>query len=457
MVEKIKNFTNQNSEEPKANAWALLPVGVFLLIFISGQIVVSTIPSLKVYFGGTPIAPAFIVALIFALCQNRKIKFEEKLGIAGQGIGNSSIIYMIIIFILAGIFAGTVGRSSAASVAYFMLNFIPAQFSVVVLFIVACVVSLAMGTSCGSVTLITPIAVSVSFITDQNPAICVASVLCGSMFGDNLSMISDTAIAACTGLGCKPIEKFKENTKICLPAALITVVILLCTTMAAGNGNAVHEPYDLIDFIPYLLVFILSVFGINVLLVLTTGIISGVFIMLLVHGYEFHEVFNSMTTGVGGMYEIIFITILVASIASLIKANGGFAFALNIIKNNCRNKKVAQIVTGFMVGLIDVVTANNTVALVVSCPIAKDICQMYGIRRRRMASVTDTCSCIAQGLLPYGAQMLIAISLCNESGCLLTAVDIIPYCLYQFILFVVVIFFIVTGLSDKKASWFKKS
>lgn len=339
MPRKSSKKTQKKNLEPKANAWALLPVLVFLFIYIGAQFLIGNIPDLKEYFGAAPIAPAFIVALVFALCQNRKISLEEKLGCAGRGIGHSSIIYMIIIFILAGIFAGTVGRSSAASVAYFMLNFIPPQFSVIVIFVVACIVSLAMGTSVGAVTLITPIAVFVSQVTGQHLGICVASVLCGSMFGDNLSMISDTAIAACSGLGCKPKEKFSENMKICLPAALITVVVLLCITIPSGNGNAVHESYDLIDFIPYILVFILSVCGVNVLLVLSVGIVSGAAIMLFVHGFGFHEVLNNMGAGVSGMYEIIFITILVAAIASLIRANGGFAFILKVIKKHCNNKK----------------------------------------------------------------------------------------------------------------------
>ena len=270
----------QRRLEPKANAWALLPIIVFIVIYAASAICINHNAMLRSYFNTTPIAPAFVIALIVGLEQNKNKKFQDKLGVIGKGIGNSSIIYMIIIFILAGAFAGTVGRSSASSVAYFVLNYIPAEFSVLVIFIVSCIVSLAMGTSVGSITLMTPIAISVSSVSGQDIGMCVAVVICGSMFGDNLSIISDTSIAACTGIGCEPREKFTENVKIVCPAAIITIIVLLAFTIGAGNGEQIHDTYDLVNFIPYVLVLVLSLCGLNVCVVLGLGILVGCAIMI---------------------------------------------------------------------------------------------------------------------------------------------------------------------------------
>lgn len=456
MVSQKQHKPTKKNTGPKANAWALLPVAVFLFIYISSAIVIELVPNLKSYFGTAPIAPAFVVALIVALQQNRTVKFQDKLSIVGRGIGNSSIIYMIIIFILAGLFAGTVGRSSASSVAYWVLDFVPSEFCVLVIFVVSCLVSLAMGTSVGSITLMMPIAINIALASDQNAVFCVACAICGSMFGDNLSMISDTAIAACSGLGCKPKEKFVENTKIVVPAAVLTILIILVLSISNGNGIKLSQDYNLIDFIPYIVVLVLSLCGINVMVVLGSGIICGIAIMLAVNGLGVFDLLDNMSVGVSGMYEIIFITILVASISELIKENGGFTFILEKIRKHCHSKKSAQLITGIMVGFIDVITANNTVAIVVATPIAKEICKIYEIRRRRMASVTDTFSCIIQGILPYGAQMMIAVSFVNEAGLGFGAIDIIPFCIYQYILLVFVVLFIITGFLDKVPSWIKK-
>lgn len=445
-----RSTKTQKKLEPKANAWALLPMVVFIIIYVAIAITYSVVPQLQEYTKSVPIVPAFVIALIVALQQNKKVKFQDKLAVVGRGIGNSSIIYMIIIFILAGLFAGTVGRSSAASVAYFMLDFVPAELCVLIIFVVSCLVSLAMGTSVGSITLMAPIAVSVSVVSGQDLAVCIACVICGSMFGDNLSMISDTCIAACTGIGCEPKEKFFENAKMVIPAAIITIILILCFTVGAGNGEKIYQSYNIIDFIPYILVLILSILGINVCIVLGAGIISGATIMLAINGMRLFELIDNMFQGVSSMYEIMFITILVASISQLIKENGGFEYVLDFIRKHCHTKKMAQLSTGIMVGILDVITANNTVAIVVSSPIALEISKMYEIRRRRMASITDTFSCIVQGILPYGAQMMIAISLCADSGIGINALDVIPLCLYQYILLAVVLIFILTGISDRK-------
>lgn len=452
MQTTVHESNKQHNNEPKANAWALLPVLVFIIAYIGLNISISFFPNLRDYIGEVSLVPAFVIALIVALLQNHKRPFTDRLKTAGKGVGNHSIIMMILIFILAGAFAGAVGRSSASSVAYFLLSIFPSNFSVLVIFVVSCLVSLAMGTSVGSITLIVPIALSVAAASGQDPAMCVACTICGSMFGDNLSMISDTAIAACSGLGCKPKEKFIENLKICIPAAIITFFIFLIASFQKGNGSTITEAYSLIEFVPYVIVLILSIAGVNVLLVLGVGIISGTVIMLIQGNLSIVDYLNDVVCGVQGMYEIIFITILVAAMASLINKNGGFNCVLSLINKLCKTKKSAQIGCGILVSLMDLITANNTVAIVVSSPIAKEVCNIYHIRRRRVASVIDTFSCIVQGILPYGAQVMIAVSLCQNSGLALNAFQLVPLCLYQYILLVFVLFFILTGIADKTPS-----
>lgn len=434
----------------KASSWALMPMLVFILTFLGFTIAIYNVSFLNEAFGSIPVVPSLVIALAVALLQNKKRSFIDKLSTIGTGIGNSSIIYMIIIFIFAGAFAGAVGRSSASSVAYFMLNIIPSQFSVLVIFIVSCLVSLAMGTSVGSITLMMPIAIHLSAVSGQSLPLCAACVLGGSMFGDNLSMISDTSIASCMGLECKPKEKFLENLHVAIPAAIITIGLIIVLTINAGNGIQIKESYNIIEFIPYILVLIMSICGVNVLIVLSVGIISGLVIDFTISGMDFLSIFNSMKAGVAGMYEIIVITVLVAAISALIQRNGGFLAVLNFIKKHCKTSKIAQLSAGIVTALIDVITANNTVAIVVAAPLAKEIANTYIISKRRMASTLDTFSCVAQGLLPYGAQMMILIMLCNEGGFDINAFDVIPMCFYQFILFAIVVVYIMLNINKKK-------
>ena len=450
MIINKSDKSEERIQEPKSNPWALLPMLVFIVLYVITSIAVISIPTLYEVFISPPIIPAFFIALIVALFQNRKISLKEKITTIGKGIGNSSIISMLMIFILAGIFAGTVGKESAASVAHFFLSIIPTQFSALVIFIVSCLVSLAMGTSVGSVTIMTPIAISVSAASGQSLPMCVACSICGSMFGDNLSMISDTAIAACSGMEVDPREKFFANLRMCLPAAFITMIIIFIMCLTQGQAPQVIESYDMLAFIPYALVLILSIIGVNVFICLGCGILSGSIILLITGKVEILDLLGNMVGGAEGMYELIIITLIVSAMAALIRRNGGFATVLGLIKKLCKDEKRALLGTGFMVSALDLITANNTVAIVMSTPICREIRKIYHISKRRMASVMDTFSCIAQGLLPYGAQMIIAVGLCCFSGFPISAFDIMPLCLYQYILLIVILFQLLTGLADTK-------
>ncbi len=429
----------------KENYGALLPIGVFLVLYLGLGILFEYVLKVGMGFYNIPIVVVFMIALVVACVQNPKVSLDDKLGIMAKGVGDKNIITMLLIFILAGIFVGVVGRSSAESVAYFVLSFIPAQWAVLVLFIVAAFVSLAMGTSVGTITLLTPIAVAVAQSSGFSIPLCVGPVVGGAMFGDNLSFISDTTIAACNGQGCQMQDKFKANFKIAIPAALVTLVILAVKTMSMNVGEAVINDYNLIQIVPYILVLLGGIVGINVFIVLLIGIVSGSIIMLATGATAATDLLANMGAGVSGMFETSMVAVLVAAICALIAEYGGFDALLSLIKKVFKGKKGGQLGMGLLVGAMDVATANNTVAIVMANPIAKEMATDYGISPKKTASILDTFSCVMQGIIPYGAQMLVAITAVTTLGHEITAFDIIPNLFYPFILLIsslVFIFFI---------------
>ena len=413
---------------------ALLPIGVFLVLYLGLGILFEYVMEIPMGFYNVPIVVAFLAAILVACLQNRALNFDQKLEIMAQGVGDKNIITMLLIFLAAGSFVGVVGRSSAESVAYCMLSLIPARFSVAVLFIVGCFVSVAMGTSVGTITLLTPIAVAVSTASGFDLAFCVASVMGGAMFGDNLSFISDTTIAACNGQGCEMKDKFRENFWIALPAAVVTLILILVLSFQTEIQGHVIQPYHLTQVIPYVLVLIGGIVGINVFVVLLTGIVSGALIMLI-GGYTVPvEILKNMGSGVSGMFETCMVAILVAAMCALIREYGGFDALLSWIHRIFRGKKGGQLGMGLLVGTMDIATANNTVAIVMANPIAKEMAEEYGITPRKTASLLDTFSCIFQGVIPYGAQMLVAISAVNELGGEISAFKIMPKLFYPMLL-----------------------
>jgi len=429
----------------KANYGALLPIGVFLVLYLGLGILFEYVLKVGMGFYNIPIVVVFMIALIVACVQNPKLSLDDKLGVMAKGVGDKNIITMLIIFMLAGIFVGVVGRSSAESVAYFVLSYIPAQYAVPVLFVVAAFVSLAMGTSVGTITLLTPIAVAVAEATGFSMALCVGPIVGGAMFGDNLSFISDTTIAACNGQGCQMQDKFKANFKIAIPAAVITLIILVVKSMGMDVGELAIAEYNLIQIIPYVLVLIGGIIGINVFVVLLIGIVSGSIIMLATGATAATDLFASMGAGVSGMFETSMVAILVAAICALIAEYGGFAALLDLIKKIFKGKKGGQLGMGLLVGAMDIATANNTVAIIMANPIAKEMSEEYGISSKKSASILDTFSCVMQGIIPYGAQMLVAITAVTTLGHQITAFEIIPNLFYPFILLIsslVFIFFI---------------
>lgn len=444
MNKNKKNTVDRESiVEKRGNFSALLPIAVFLIIYIGVSIIFSDFYLMSVVV-------AFLFALLVACLQNKALSFEDKLSVMASGAADKNIVTMILIFLCAGIFAGILGRDGATAVADLLLSFIPAKFSVLVMFIVACFVSTAMGTSVGTITVISPIGVAVSSITGISPVLMIASIVGGAMFGDNLSFISDTTIAATSTQGCKMKDKFRENFIIALPAALLTMGILLVIAFTGGEvNNYVAGDINLWLLLPYFLVLIGGVVGINVFVVLIGGIVVATAVKLALGG-SVAAVISSMGSGASGMFEVIIVTLLVSMLSALMRAFGGFDALLFGIKRVFRGRVGGQMGISALVGLMDVATANNTVAIVMAAPIAKTISEEYGITNTKTASLLDIFGSVVQGLIPYGAQLLIATQLTGVS-----AAQMLPFMFYQYLLAISAIVFMFlpsVNLKKKKKS-----
>lgn len=433
----------------KGNYKALLPIGVFLVLYLGMGIIFEYVLKVPMGFYNIPIVVVFLAALLVACLQNPALKFDDKLEVMAKGISDKNIITMVLIFLTAGIFVGVVGRSSAESVAYFLLSLVPPQFAVLVLFVVSAFVSLSIGTSVGTITLIVPIGVAVANSSGFALPLCIGSVVGGAMFGDNLSFISDTTIAACNGQGCKMRDKFRENFGIALPAAIVTMIIILIKSHGTNAEVSVPGAYGLIQIVPYLLVLFGGIIGTNVFVVLIMGIVCGAIIMLGTGTVTATEMLANMGTGVSGMFETAMVAILVSAICALINEYGGFAALLSLIKKIFKGQKGGKLGMGLLVGAMDIATANNTVAIVMANPIAKEMADNYDISPKKAASILDTFSCIFQGIIPYGAQMLMAVAVSDQLGCSVSAFQIIPNLFYPYMLLLSILVFVFL-VPDKK-------
>ncbi len=425
------------------NAKALLPILVFLVLYLGLGILFEYVLKIPMGFYSIPIVVIFMVGVMIACFQNRALNFTDKLKVMAEGVGDSNIMIMILIFIVAGIFVGVTGRSSAEAVAYCMLSVTPAWAASAVMFVAACFVSLSMGTSCGTISLLAPIAVAVSEVSGINPAYVIACVVGGAMFGDNLSFISDTTIAACSTQGCEMKDKFRANFKIALPAAIAAIILIIVTSMGAGNSHIEIPEYNMLLLIPYVLVLVGGLIGWNVFVVLLVGIVSGSAITLLTGTTKAYDLLVNMGSGASGMFETVMVTILVAAMCALVREYGGFESILAFIRRNFKGRIGGRLGVGLLVGAMDISTANNTVAIVMAAPIAKEISEEYGISPKETASLLDTFSCIFQGVIPYGAQILLAISAASALGVNVSAFEILPHLYYPMLLLVSSLAFII--------------
>lgn len=412
-----------NVNKVKPNGLALLPIIVFLILFIGIGVVQKDFYSMPAVIG-------FLIALAVAFLQTRGISFNEKISIIAKGVGDDNIITMCLIFLVAGAFSGSVSAAGGVnSTVNLGLSLLPPGIAVIGLFIIGCFISISMGTSMGTIAALAPIAMGISEKTNFPIAICIGAVVSGAMFGDNLSMISDTTIAAVRTQGCDMRDKFRKNFLIVLPAAIATIVILFFMTSGAHFTVSKDLDYNIFQVIPYILVLVTALIGLNVFIVLIGGIAFSVIAGLATGTMKVSQIFTSMGKGATGMYDITVISILVACISALVKYNGGFAFILENIHKHIHSYKGAEFGVAALVGLIDCATANNTVAIVIAGPIAKEISDDYGIEAARTASLLDMFASVFQGIIPYGAQLLSAASLTG-----LSSFDIMPYLFYPYLM-----------------------
>ena len=417
--------------ERKPNPKALLPILVFLIIYLGSGIYFEYIHPIEGQMGFYVISVvvAFGLALIVAFAQNRALSFNEKVHICAQGIGDDNIVIMLFIFLMAGAFSGLASEAGgASSTANLMLDIIPGNLAVPGLFI-ACLISMSMGTSVGTITVLVPIAVEVVHSTQLSMPLLIGTVVGGAMFGDNLSVISDTTIAATRTQGVEMRDKFRVNFMIALPAALITAAILVVYSLQHPAADLARYDFNIWLAIPYFIVLALALLGLNVFLVLGIGIILFFLIGGAAGTITFSSAFMALGNGTSGMFETMIVTILVASISALMREHGGFDAILALIRRRAHSKRGGMFGICLLTALMDVATANNTVAIVIAAPIAKEISNEYEIDPKKVASLLDTVSCIFQGLIPYGAQLLIAASLAGISS-----IAIIPFLYYQFLL-----------------------
>lgn len=416
----------------RGNAAALLPIGVFLVIFLGSGIITGD-------FYAMPAIVAFLIALLVAFFQNRELKFQDKITVISKGVGDENIITMSLIFLSAGAFSGAVTAAGGVeSTVNLGLSILPAKVAVVGLFVIGCFISVSMGTSMGTIAALAPIAVGISEKTGFALPVCIGAVVCGAMFGDNLSMISDTTIAAVKTQGCEMKDKFKENFLIVLPAAVITIVLFLVITRN-GNFELTEElHYNILRVVPYILVLVGALVGINVFIVLVGGTVVSLAVGVATGSLAVGEMFTAVGSGVTGMYDITVISIVVACIVSLVKEYGGIQFILSLIKRSIKGRKGGEIGIAGLSLLVDMCTANNTVAIVMAGPIAREISEEFEISPRRSASLLDIFTSVGQGLIPYGAQLLSAASLTG-----LTPFQIMPYLFYPILMAVSAVLFII--------------
>lgn len=429
MVEKLMFCLNLKEswfcmeETKKGNAWALIPLIIFVGMFLGVVIITGD-------FTTMPLNVAILVATIVGLVLNRKESFQKKVEIFTKGAGHSNIILMMLIFLLAGAFSQTTeDMGGVKSTVNLGLSLIPENLIIVGLFVICMFVSLSMGTSVGTVAAIAPVGFGLSQATDVSAAITMATVVGGAMFGDNLSMISDTTIAAVRTQKTKMSDKFKVNIKIVLPGAIITVIVLWFLTNGAQIDASKSYDYDLIKVVPYLFVLILALFGVNVIIVLIGGIILSAIIGLFYGTFDWIGLLNSISKGIIGMEDIAIIALLIGGLVALIQHNGGITWLLNFVRNRVKSKRGAELGIAGLVSVADISTANNTISILMAGSLAKDISDEYGVDPRKSASILDMFASCFQGLLPYSPQLIAAAGVASISP-----FELVPYAIYPMIL-----------------------
>lgn len=388
--------------------WALSPLFVFLCLYLVTSIIVND-------FYKVPITVAFLVSSCYAIAITRGLKLDQRVYQFSVGASNKNIMLMIWIFILAGAFAQSAKEMGAIDATVNLtLHILPDNLLLAGIFIASCFISLSIGTSVGTIVALTPVATGLALKTGIDLPFMVAIVVGGSFFGDNLSFISDTTIASTKTQGCVMRDKFRVNSMIVVPAALIVLIIYIVQGLSITAPPQVQE-IEWLKVIPYLVVLGTAIAGINVMIVLLLGIISTAIIGLATGSFGIFDWFGAMGNGITGMGELIIITLLAGGMLETIRYNGGIDFIIGKLTRHVNGKRGAELSIAALVSIASLCTANNTIAIITTGPIAKDIAGKFNLDRRKTASILDTFSCFIQGIIPYGAQLLMAAGLAKIS------------------------------------------
>ena len=382
---------------------ALSPMAVFLLSYVAVSVYIGD-------FYKMPVSVALAAASVWAVGICRGKPLRERIELFSRSAGHSNILYMIWVFVMAGAFAGVAKEIGAVDATVDLtLKIFPARFVVPTLFFASCFISLAIGTSVGTVVALTPLAAEIAVASGGEPGFFVAGVLGGAFFGDNLSFISDTTIASTRSQGCAMSDKFKANLWIALPAALVTLGVYIALGSDAGQIPPRDASGPAWLMLPYVIVIIAAAFGVNVLVTLVIGLASAITAGLC-DGYELIDMAGSMGSGIDSMGALIVVTLLAAGMLGIIRDRGGIDFILNHLTRFVHGPRGAQAAISALVGIVNLCTANNTVAIITVGPIARKISDRYGVMAQKAASLLDSASCVVQCLIPYGAQALLAAS-----------------------------------------------
>ena len=418
----------------KRGLLALSPIAVLLIVYLTMSLASGD-------FYRISISVAFVAAAVYAVAMLRNISrsLQERVAIFSDGASDKNIMYMIWIFVLAGIFAATAKAMGAVdATVHFTMRLVPTEFLPAGIFVAACFVSLSIGTSVGTIVALTPVVTGLAAQMGADTAQMVAIVVGGAFFGDNLSFISDTTIAATMTQGCKMKDKFRTNLLIVLPAALLSLGLYIFLGLSGGEGIEAASAAEWYKTLPYILVLVSAIAGMNVLVVLVLGILATAIIGLSCGSLSGVLFCEAADDGVISMCELIVITLMAGGLMNVVKQSGGFDFITRAITNRISGKRGAEGAIAGLTLLTDICTANNTIAIITVGPIAHDLCERYGISPRKSASLMDTASCFAQGILPYGAQLLMASGLAGISP-----LEIIPHLYYPMAIGVMVVLSIV--------------
>ena len=429
----------------RINSLSLLPFGVFLVFYLGLSLWSKD-------FYAVPMPVAFIAASAAALIMG-KSSLEEKIDIYAKSMGESNIMLMVMIFILAGAFAAVAKSSGAVDAAVIIArHLIPDKLLAGGVFLVSCFISLAIGTSCGTIAALTPIAVALAGASGLSCALLLGAVVGGAMFGDNLSMISDTTIAATRTQETAMKDKFKINIKFALPAAGAVLLIYFFTVK---TGNAVPDPpaltwHHIVLVTPYAAILLCALLGLNVMMLLFTGTVAALLIGCCCGSFPLLSGIGAAGKGTLGMAETLIVALLAGGLLGTIRHNGGIDYLIEKIEKAIHSPRGCEFGCALLVTLVNLFTANNTVAIVVAGPVARELSLKYGCDNKRIAAILDSASCVAQGLIPYGAQILIALGVAKSSGITIPAVELLKVLYYPMLLAAGLVIFIITGKSSSK-------